>query len=228
MTKTAATGPSFRLPMAAFVMPGLLLAIFLLQILAGPDMRGALIADFGLNPILLRAGQYDTLVTYGFLQGGVLSAVVNAVLILLFGASVLSAMGPGPRALLSYVVFYMVGVVTAGLGFCLAHLHDNYTVVGASGAVSILIGAGIRLPGYWGGAGRIAGLFSPRALIATALWCAYNLYGVVTHAFTHTPETSMAWESHLTSYFVGLLLIEPWLRLFHRNYMDATPSVTTK
>ena len=64
--------------------------------------------------------------------------------------------GLGPRGALVFLAFYLTCGVIAGLGFVLADLRDVEPVVGASGAISGLLGAASRIIQ---GHGRIGPIF---------------------------------------------------------------------
>ena len=209
--------PAFNVPLIALLLPVAIVAAFAWMASLGRNDQILLIASFGLNPITVRSGGWELLFTYIFLHGSWPGVLVNAAFILVCGASLARAMGRDVMAVLSYLVFFLVSGVAAGLGFCLLHAYDNITVIGASGAMCGLLGAAVRLPVFDDRPGTIKSLIHPRVLGMTAFICIYSAIVAVTHGAAAQPRLEMAWEGHLAGCFVGLLLVEPWLRLFHRN-----------
>jgi membrane associated rhomboid family serine protease len=211
------TPPAFNVSANALILP-FIVTVLGLSVFLGDDLNEMLQAAFGLNPLLLRQGDPFGLFTYAFVHGSFMAALFNGAMLLAFGSAVIRAMGPGFLATVSFFIFFVVCAVASGLAFCLYHAHTNVTVVGASAAVSGIVGAAIRMPGMWGNSAPIAPLKSRQVLAMTAFWLLYHgLYAVIGY-LNKTDAVYMAWESHLTGYFLGLLLIEPWLRAFHGTY----------
>ena len=218
MTDTPAKEPMFNAPLLALFLPLLILGAYALEITASPPVQKMLIDSFALNPILVRSGQGEVLFTYMFLHGSWPAVLFNAAFIFVCGASLARAVGRGWGGVLSYIAFFELCGIASGLAFCLAHMYDNIIVIGASGAMSGLLGAAMRLPMFGSDGQKLKGLFSSGVIGMTVFWCIYNLYMSFGSGAAGQAQAGMAWESHLAGYFLGLFLIEPWLKAFHPRY----------
>ena len=210
------------MPVVALVLPAVLIAGFAWAAASGRQNQIDLIESFGLNPVTVRSGGWDLLFTYMFLHGSWPGLLVNAAFILVCGASLARHMGRRLTAVTSYLAFFIICGVAAGLAYCLLHPFDNITVIGASGAMCGLLGAAIRLPLFGDTTGRIKGLIHPQVIAMTVFLCFYSLLTAVTHSGGQQPRLEMAWEAHLAGYLVGLLLVEPWLKAFHRGHFTTS------
>ena len=206
--------PLFTAPIAAFVLPGVILAVLAFEFTLSNQGLAALFDAWGLNPLLIRQGRGELLLSYAFLHGSLLQAVLNALTLLIFSVPLVRAFGRGGWGFVSLFMLFAVTSVAAGLAFCMVHLHDNVTVIGASAAASGIMGAAVRLP-WRGEATKVMPFASPQVLALSALVAGFHLLSLLTH---REGPVTMAWESHLAAYVIGLVIISPWLRLFHRRY----------
>ncbi len=211
--------PFFTAPPLAVFLPAILIVLYGLQSLAPPETQVRLLDGFALSPALLRFGYYELLVTHIFLHGSWLHVLANSVFCLAFGAPLVRAMGRGTGGAASYIVFFLLCGIIGGLGYCLVNWHSSVPVVGASGAISGLMGGAIRLRSEPGDP-DLKPLWHPRVLTMTLVWIALNMLTV----FVPLPVGEgmvVAWQAHVAGYIAGLLLISPWMRLFHRHYFQA-------
>lgn len=133
-------------------------------------------------------------ITHQFLHGGTLHILVNMIMLAAFGTGVERAIG-GRRMLALYL---LSGIAGAALHYAF-YPGTTVPVVGASGAISGLFGAVLRLMAKHsratGGAGRI--------LPVAAIWIAI---AVIT-GFTGTPGTGgdvqVAWAAHVGGFLLG-------------------------
>ncbi len=92
---------------------------------------------YGLVPARVEAGWgYHTLVTNIFLHGGWMHLIGNMLFLYIFGDNVEDSYGH-----LSYLAFYIFSGVAASLFWMLTALGTPYPAVGASGAISGVLGA---------------------------------------------------------------------------------------
>ncbi len=130
--KTAFGGTVGRDPRVTQALIVVNVAAFAYQQLAGA--RGV-IADYGMNPVLVAGGEFYRLLTSAFLHGGVLHLLMNMYALFVLGAQVERALGRG-----RYLAVYFLSAFGAGaLSYALAELTTFG--VGASGAVYGLFGA---------------------------------------------------------------------------------------
>jgi membrane associated rhomboid family serine protease len=178
-----------------------------------PD-QAALIGAYGLSAAGLRAGHYEQLLTFQILHGSWLHAGWNAFYALLFavtcGGAMARVLGSGVRGVLAFFGFYIFCGIVSGLAFIAANLGVDFVVIGASGAVSGLIGA----------SGRVFNRDrSPRHLISfgtivvTVAFVALNLVILFLGPAMGVADDDgmpVAWITHLAGYLTGLILIGPW------------------
>ncbi len=217
--------PMFTAPPLALLIPVILVAIYAVQAFATPQMQDAIMGSFALSSLLLRNGDYLLLVTHIFLHGSWLHVGANSAFCLAFATPVVRAMGYSGQGwrgggVLSYLAFFLICGVVAGLGYCLLNWRSAVPMVGASGAISGLMGAAIRLrsdpfdP-------DIKGLLHPRVLAMTVTFCLINA-GMAFAPFFVGDGMTVAWQAHIVGYLFGLLAISPWMRLLHHNYFTTS------
>lgn len=203
--------PMFRAPWPVLALVGSMLALYALQQLA-PDQVG-LTAALGFSPAELERGRMSGLLTALFVHGGWGHVLLNAAAALAFGAPVARLFGPRRRGVLAFFVFYLACGTLASLGYAAVHAGGRDVLIGASGAVSGLMGAASRL------IERRAGLapFSSLTVIAMAIgWITVNTLVALLGAGFGAGSAPVAWEAHLAGYAAGLLLVAPTARLLGR------------
>jgi membrane associated rhomboid family serine protease len=138
---------------------------------------------------------------------------------LAFGPPVARLLGLGPRGALVFLLFYLACGVIAGLGFVLADPHDVSPVVGASGAISGLLGAASRIIQ---GRGRIGPILGQTVIGMAIAWAIVNVVLGVSGLTPGAMGMPVAWQAHLAGYAAGVLLIGPFARLAGRGANDFT------
>ena len=168
-------------------------------------------APYVLTPAeVLQLGRWETLVTPLFLHGGWIHTLMNAVAALAFGTPVARLFGLKPTTALTFFLFFLVCGVLSSIGYVLAHPVSLVPVVGASGAVSGLMGGASRLIDRPGALGP---LISPTTVGMAAAWVVVNLIIGYVPVMPGAEGAGIAWEAHVAGYFAGLLLIGPFARL---------------
>lgn len=200
--------PMFNAPWPAVAIAAAILASHAGQALL-PDGGQA----YALYPAEVSAGRPLGLATSLFLHGGWTHAVMNAAFGLAFGTPVARFLGLQARGVVAFFIFYLLCGVAAGLTFVALHPTEPNPLVGASGAVSGLMGAAARLMET---PGRLGSPFSRSALSMGAAWIAVNLLIAVTGYAPGAEGASVAWEAHLGGFAAGLLLIGPFARVLRR------------
>jgi membrane associated rhomboid family serine protease len=176
-----------------------------------PD-QNALVSSWGLTSrAVLSEHRYVTLATYMLLHGGWPHALINAVAALAFGPAAARLMGAGLRGALGFFSFYLVCGVLAGLGYVGLNPHDEIPLVGASGAISGLFGAAVRMLNR---EHRLSPLLTPQVFAVTAAWIGINVVFGLSNLTPGTQGMPVAWQAHILGYFAGLLLVGPWAALF--------------
>ncbi len=145
-------------------------------------------------------GQLVPLVGYMFLHGGALHLTVNCLWLLAFGPIVARRYGAG-----LFLGFFLASGIVAALLYLAFNWGSPVPVIGASGAISGLMGGGLRMirwPGTISSA-RLAPILSRPILMFSALWLITNLvFGLMGF-----DGQSVAWQAHMGGYLFGLVAI---------------------
>ncbi|HEY9219105.1 MAG TPA: rhomboid family intramembrane serine protease [Phenylobacterium sp.] len=202
--------PFFRAPWPPILIAGGIVALFAVQSLFSVD---AVAEAYGFSSAALQQGRCGALVTALFVHGSWTHVLVNAASALAFGAPTARYLGLTRSGVAGFFLFYLACGVLANLGYGLLHPGEANPVVGASGAISGLMGAAARLIASRGE--RLGALtsrdvigMSVALLIVNLLFAAFGAPG--------TGGAPIAWEAHLIGFGAGLLGIGLVARLFRR------------
>ncbi len=154
-----------------------------------------------LPPMLERVPPLVTLVTSMFLHGGFGHLFGNMLFLWIFGDNVEDACGH-----LRFLVFYLVSGIGAALIYIASDPVSMIPVLGASGAISGVLGAYLVLhPRSMVVLMIFFGLFvRVPAAIVLGLWIALQIFSVLGPA---AAEEGVAWWAHIGGFAVGALLI---------------------
>jgi membrane associated rhomboid family serine protease len=159
---------------------------------------------------------FTTPMTYAFLHGGWPHLLVNMVWLAAFGSPLAYRLGPA-----RFLAFWVFTALAAALFHFLAHPDDVAPVIGASGAISGMMGAASRFgfrmerrngrPAF---AGRMLSVFEAlrlrAVLVFLAVWMIVNLVtglGFMTPGMTNP----IAWEAHIGGFLAGFLCLAPFV-----------------
>ena len=202
MTASRAAEPLFNAPAPVLVVVGSILGAYLLQSLS-PDPQAAVRA-LGLSPMDVAQGRLWPLLTVLIVHGSWVHAGLNALGALAFGAPVARACGR--RGAPWFLGFYVACGLVSSLGYVVLHWRQAVVLVGASGAISGLMGATSRLIDRRGALGP----FRSRTVLGMAgAWLLINLLMAARWIDVGAGGAPIAWEAHLIGYAAGLLLIGP-------------------
>ena len=165
------------------------------------------IIDFAFIPA--RPADPVTYVSYLFLHGGYLHALINSLWLLAFGPPVAWRLGAA-----RFLGFYFLCGIAAALAHLISDWGSVVPVVGASGAVSGLMAGAIRIlyagpPAVFPGdvPPRLAPISARPVLFFSTTWLAVNLVvGLTGLGFTEDGQV-IAWVAHMGGFFAGLVLI---------------------
>lgn len=145
-------------------------------------------------------------VTYMFLHGSWTHVIVNSLWLLAFGPVVARRFG-----WLLFLLFFLVCGIAGAATHLACAWGSTSPVIGASAAISGLMGAAFRLLPLTSGARRpLAPIFSTRILVWSGFWTAINVLAGLTGFGTGGEVQLVAWQAHLGGYFAGLLLAGPF------------------
>ena len=111
--------------------------IFLYQVNMAPQLQEAFVFEYGSIPQEIQAGEdWFTLFTSMFLHGGWMHLIGNMLYLWIFADNIEATVGSGV-----FVVFYLLGGLAAHLGHIMFNSGSTIPTVGASGALSAVMGA---------------------------------------------------------------------------------------
>lgn len=217
--------PFLNAPPIVFVVIAVLLGAHLVRILLPAALSNSLLVEYAFIParysteFLARYGvnpgnwfdQALPFVTYMLLHGDWAHVIINCLWLLAFGPIVARRYG----TVLFLLFFIICGVLAAA-----THLAFNSgatdPVIGASGAISGLMAAAIRmlrpLPGLASSPeGRLAPILSTQVMVFIAFWVFVNVVAGVTGLGAGGGQLHLiAWQAHLGGFAAGLLLSGPF------------------
>lgn len=196
--------PLFNAPWPALLVAAAVIVPHLLLLNASEDT----IYSLALVPREFWEGRWTGVITMLFVHGGWIHALTNAAFGLAFGAPVARLLGLNGRGGGIFCLFYLACGIVAGVGFAL--IQGMSPVVGASGAISGLMGAAGRTMDS--APGRLGPIFGPRVISLGLGWLVVNLVMAVAGGLLTMGAGAVAWEAHLIGFAAGVLLIGPFAR----------------
>lgn len=165
--------------------------------------------------------------THGFLHADWMHLTFNMLWLAVFGTPVARRYGP-----YGFAVVFGLGLIGGVLGYLLVHMNSPAVMIGASGAVSALMGSALRFMyqpllkevDKETGEVRILGrrLATPGELIKdqravgfTVVWLGVNLIFGLFPQLMGMEGANVAWEAHIAGFITGFFAVA-WLerRLF--------------
>ena len=167
-----------------------------------------LLTDARLPPELQWVPRFASPFTSLFLHGGWMHLLGNMLFLWIYGDNVEDAMGHA-----RYLVFYLLCGIAAIFVQSLANPDSPYPIIGASGAISGVLGAYLLL---FPRARVLTLVLLPfffttlqvRAMLLLLLWFAVQL---VSDLAAPDGGASVAFRAHIGGFLTGMLLV-PWLK----------------
>ena len=207
--------PSAIVPIVSWALIGACVLVFLWQLSLGPRDARAAVYALGVIPAILFEGArlppelalappLATVFTSMFLHGGWMHLIGNMLYLWIFGDNVEGSMGHG-----RFVVFYVLCGAAAVLAQSLPDTGSEVPMIGASGAISGVLGAYLLLYPH----ARVLvlvplGFFFPvvrlPAGIVLGLWFALQLFSSLGSA---PGGGGVAFGAHIGGFIAGLALV---------------------
>lgn len=218
--------PVFFVPRIVFALIGLLVAVHVLRIFLAPDFDRFVVVMFGILPGRYMPDVISTywggvwlaippFITYAFLHADFTHLAINSAWLLAFGTAVVRKIGT-PR----FMMLYLICAVIAALVHILVDIASLTPMVGASGAISGLMGAAFRIPMQdimerrtedIGPEGRrpirLLPLNNRSFLSMSAGWLTVNIIFGLTGIRVAEHVLMIAWDAHIAGFAAGALLI---------------------
>jgi membrane associated rhomboid family serine protease len=170
------------------------------------------LGDFELNEFLLRYGTVpkrfavEDLFTSMFLHGGWAHLIGNVWFLWIFGDNIEDILGHG-----KFLLFYLCCGAVGGLGHVVLNSASAAPAIGASGAISGVMGAYlIKFP-----TSRVTTLIfflmtvEVPALLMIGLWFLAQLFsGLGSLAVVGGPQGGTAWFAHIGGFLAGCVLVQ--------------------
>lgn len=170
------------------------------------------INTFGFVPALFFSDPIDEayrLISSLFLHGGFMHIVGNMFFLMVFGDNIEDFMGP-----VRFTLFYLIGGVVATLAHSAFALSSTTALIGASGAISALLGAYIRLfPRQ-----KIRTYIVPIFFVWLPAWLYLGYWGLVqvmqalSGAVVEGNAAEVAWWAHVGGFVFGLITVRFFLK----------------
>ncbi len=196
-------------PVLTYVIISICIVVFIMQFI-----NENILTTFGLYPSDVSSGQVYQLITYAFLHGGILHILGNMIFLYIFAKTIEDQLGR-----LKFLSLYFLGAVVSGIFYMATTAHKDIPCVGASGAISAVIGAYLIL---FPKAKIRFGLFHPftmQKIGDTQISCIYYiLFWIVMNfilgALQSTGvEVSIAYWGHIGGFICGVIFAEVYKNL---------------
>ncbi len=214
--------PTRTVPYVTFLIIGLNIGVFIIEALS-PENSEQIVHSYGAIPYAIthfRSLQpippVLTIFTSMFMHGGILHIAGNMLYFWIFGNNIEDVLGH-----LRFIVFYLFCGIVAAYSYALTAPSSTVPMIGASGAISGILGAYLLLfPRARVHTLVFFGIFiqvvQVPALIVIGFWAIIQL---VSGLFTEGMQSQggIAWFAHVGGFLTGLLTIKLWLpRRLHK------------
>lgn len=209
---------SRRRPFVLYAILGINIAVFLYELSLGPGLNN-FITQYGAVPYFIFHPQgissYFTIFTSMFMHAGILHIGFNMLFLWVFGDNIEDRMGH-----ILFIFFYLATGTAGALLHSITVPNSTVPMVGASGAISGILGAYIILYPKAKVLALIPIFFFPRiirlpAIIFLGIWFLFQLlYGVSASA----TGGGVAYLAHIGGFIAGILFALPFIRKRKRQH----------
>ncbi|MBI4381054.1 MAG: rhomboid family intramembrane serine protease [candidate division NC10 bacterium] len=211
--------PSSRTPIITVGLIVINVLVYLNQLTLPPRAAVRFVYLYGLIPFEITEGQlliqhpvplYGTILTSMFVHGGLFHLAGNMLYLWIFGDNVEDRLGR-----FRFLLFYLLSGLAAAAAQILSDPHSQIPMVGASGAISGVLGAYLLLYPharvvtlvFFGWFVRVIEI---RALIVLGFWIVVQLAsGLLTWG---AQVGGVAWFAHVGGFVAGLVMVIPLRR----------------
>ncbi len=209
--------PSRTTPVVTILIIISCFAVFLYEVILPPNLREVFISMFAVIPYEITHGvdipppdpltPYGNLVSYQYLHGSWMHIIGNMLFLWVFGDNVEDRLGK-----FKYFIFYTVCGIVAALIQVIVYPNSTIPLIGASGAISGVLGAyAVLFPR----AQIITLIFifflidivAVPALVWIAAWFMIQFVSALFSA-THLSMGGVAWFAHLGGFLAGVILVK--------------------
>lgn len=233
--------PVFFVPRTILVLIAVMVAVHVLRTFLAPGYDRFAVVMFGILPgrympdviFAYPGGIWSAIppfITYAFLHADFTHLAINSAWLLAFGTAVVRKIGT-PR----FMMLYLICAVIAALVHILVDIASLTPMVGASGAISGLMGAAFRisLPDIMerrtediGPEGRrpvrLLPLYDRQFLLMSSSWLVVNIIFGLTGIRVAEHVLMIAWDAHIGGFVTGALLIGVFVK--NKKVSGVTPA----
>jgi membrane associated rhomboid family serine protease len=211
--------PSSRTPLITIGLIVINVLVYLNQLMLPPRAAVRFVYLYGLIPVEISQGQllvphpvplYGTILTSMFVHGGLFHLAGNMLYLWIFGDNVEDRLGR-----FRFLLFYLLSGVGAAATQILSDPHSQIPMVGASGAISGVLGAYLLLYPHARVVtlvffGWLVRVIEIRAVIVLGFWIVVQLVsGLLTWG---AQVGGVAWFAHVGGFVAGLVMVIPLRR----------------
>ncbi len=178
--------------------------IFLYQVTLPVAGLEAFVVEYGARPIEIVNGEDEfTLLTSMFLHGGWMHLIGNMLFLWVFADNIEASIGS-----VKFLIFYILGGIAAAFGHIYFNLGSSIPTIGASGAISAVLGAYIVMFPH----SRIKVLvfffssFHVAAILFLGFWIVQQVISGMGALDSVLGETAgVAWWAHIGGFVFGVI-----------------------
>jgi membrane associated rhomboid family serine protease len=211
--------PSSRIPLITIGLIVINVLVYLNQLTLPPRAAVRFVYLYGLIPVEIAGGEllvqhpvplYGTILTSMFVHGGLFHLAGNMLYLWIFGDNVEDRLGR-----FRFLVFYLLSGLAAAAAQILSDPHSQIPMVGASGAISGVLGAYLLLYPHARVVtlvffGWLVRVIEIRALSVLGFWIVVQLVsGLLTWG---AQVGGVAWFAHIGGFVAGLVMVIPLRR----------------
>lgn len=192
-------------PIVAYLMIGINILVFLYQVTMPSGLQQELVYAFGVIPKEIAAGHdLYSLFTNMFLHGGWMHLIGNMLFLWVFADNIEAVIGKIP-----FLFFYFGGGLAASAAHILFNLHSTVPAIGASGAISAVLGAYLVM--FPASKVKVYVLilfrsFYMPALFFLGIWGIQQfINGFVSIVPSSAYTSGVAWWAHIGGFVFGLI-----------------------
>ena len=200
-------------PIISWIILVCCILIFICQKYLGYHFEQKTILSFGMIPsVLFNIKQlsddlaivpaYMTLISSMFLHGGWMHLIGNMTYLYIFGDNIVDVLGK-----FKFIIFYISCGIFAGLGQALIDVHSEIPMIGASGAISGILGAYLILfpkkdikVFFW--FFIFIKIFRIPAMYVIGCWIFIQFFSL-----NNSDESNIAYLAHIGGFIAGIILI---------------------
>jgi membrane associated rhomboid family serine protease len=209
--------PSIRAPIVTVGLIIVNVLVYLNQLSLPPRAAARFVYLYGLIPIEISSGDllvthpvplYATLLTSMFVHGGLFHIAGNMLYLWIFGDNVEDTLGH-----LKFLIFYLLSGLAAAGAQILSDPHSKIPMIGASGAISGVLGAYLFLFPHARvltllALGWFIRLVEIPALVVLGFWIVFQvLNGLLTLG---VQVGGVAWFAHIGGFVAGRVMVIPF------------------